>query len=170
MPPIPREILNPSISRIYPLLPPRPPLPRLHQRRLFIISSTLSLSRCNISRQLLANISRHFNPSRAISIRYVFPPNTCEYFCLSFATLTLIFQFPFCHNFCGIAKSWWIDYDTSIEFQVRSTTEFKTKHVRIFNNKHGAFTFRRTKENCAKWGILFELGVFIDLSRVRNWI
>lgn len=69
MPPIPREILNPSISRIYPLLPPRPPLPRLHQRRLFIISSTLSLSRCNISRQLLANISRHFNPSRAISIR-----------------------------------------------------------------------------------------------------
>lgn len=154
MPRIPREILNPSISRIIHFYLQGLPCRR---QRSFIYNflNSLSLSRCNISRQLLANISRHFNPSRAISIRYVFPPKRHGYFCLSFVTLTLI-------PFAEILAALW-NHRGSTTIRLSSSTsvprlDLKPKHVRIcayiriFNNKRSARLLLKGQRKIARNG------------------
>lgn len=131
--------------------------------RLFIISSTLSRE-CNISRQLLANISRH----SLLILRGLFRSGT-------YSEYTQIFlSFVRRSN----VRLQFLQHCEIIEIRppcFESVPRLDSRHTCVYTRVYiytyliiSAFTFRRTKENCAE--SRSNSGVFIDLSRVRNWI
>lgn len=157
----PRNFFKSHRSRVF--IRFYPPLPRLHHRS-FIYNFLDSLSRVQhletTSRQYFSPLS--FNPSRAISIRHVFRIHT-DISVFSFAALT------FDYNSCSTVKSSKYVHRVSSLFHdwIRDTRAYTRVYIYVYLIT-SAFTFRRTKENCAE--SRSNSGVFIDLSRVRNWI